>query len=91
MAVQTVIAPRIIFEGTPTYAEIAAGADGTATLAVDGARTEHLVHAEFSALTEGMVVRQPAIVSADGTITFYLHNTTASPITEDATVRGVVF
>lgn len=73
------------------FAEVAAGATGTATMTLTGAKVGDVVVANAPSLTSGLVFAGAA-VTANNTVTLRVVNATASPIDEGlGTFRLLLF
>ncbi len=82
--VTSVIAPAVSAGFvTVTFTAITNGADSSAlTITAKGAQIGMFADIRFRAVLEaGIIMKQPPIVTAADTITFYLYNTTGAPVT----------
>lgn len=64
-------------------ASVAAGAEGSVTLTIAGAKVEDMIFVTPRALAAGLYIRE-VTVTADDTVTVVLRNETASPVDDAA-------
>ncbi len=64
-------------------ASVAAGAEGSVVLTIEGATTDHLIFVQPRALAAGLYVRE-VTVTADDEVTVVLRNETASAVDDAA-------